>query len=115
MKKITLSFGLILSFGLSAAVPSVVWHVDAASPGGSGLLPTTAFRTIQEAVDVAHDGDVVEIAAGVYREQVTVADKRLTLRGAGRDLAVIDAGGRGGRSRSRARRRPVRSSRRCGS
>lgn len=90
MKKITLAFGLILSLGLSAA-PSVVWHVDAASPGGSGLLPTTAFRTIQEAVDVAHDGDVVEIAAGVYREQVTVADKRLTLRGAGRDLAVIDA------------------------
>lgn len=91
MKKITLAFGLILSLSLSAAVPSVVWHVDAASPGGSGLLPTTAFRTIQEAVDVAHDGDVVEIAAGVYREQVTVADKRLTLRGAGRDLAVIDA------------------------
>ena len=91
MKKIALAFGLILSFGLSAAVPSVVWHVDAASPGGSGLLPTTAFRTIQEAIDAAQDGDVVEIAAGVYREQVVVADKKISLRGAGRDLTVIDA------------------------
>jgi nitrous oxidase accessory protein len=39
-----------------------------------------AFTTIQAAIDVAVDGDLVEVGSGTYSENVVV-DKRITLRG----------------------------------
>ena len=81
---------------LLATSPAVTWYVDAkASPGGSGLNPAIAFTTIQAAVDVASSGDTVQIAAGVYRENVIVEGKSLTILGAGREATVIDANGSG--------------------
>jgi hypothetical protein len=41
------------------------------------------YSTIQAAVDAAGNGDRIEIAAGTYREQVTVNGKDITLQGAG--------------------------------
>ena len=41
------------------------------------------FDTIQDAVNAAVNGDTIEIAAGTYREQVTVNRKDLTIHGAG--------------------------------
>ena len=56
------------------------------SVGGEGA----SFGSIQEAIDAAKEGDVIEVRSGIYKENVLV-DKRLILRGRGNP--VIDAGG----------------------
>ena len=70
----------------------VTWYVDAsAAAGGSGLLPSEALATIQSAVDKAASGDTVQIAAGVYQENVVVEGKSLTIVGSGRENTILDA------------------------
>ncbi len=64
-------------------------------PVGPGQAPNTCrssgapCATIQHAVDVACPGDVVDVAAGTYPEQVEIA-KGITLRGAGSASTVIE-------------------------
>jgi hypothetical protein len=54
---------------------------------GAGQL----FTEIQAAIDAAADGDVIQIAAGTYREQVTVNGKDITIQGAGVGHTIIEA------------------------
>ena len=49
------------------------------------------YSTIQAAVDAAGNGDTIEIAAGTYREQVTVDGKNITIHGAGSDQTIIES------------------------
>jgi hypothetical protein len=49
------------------------------------------YSTIQAAVDAAGNGDRIEIAAGTYREQVTVDGKNITIHGAGSGQTIIEA------------------------
>ena len=57
--------------------------------------PGERVKTIAEAAKLAQDGDVVEIASGVYRGDVTTwLQKRLTIRGVGQSRPVLDAAGR---------------------
>ena len=49
------------------------------------------YSTIQAAVDAAGNGDTIEIAAGIYREQVTVDGKDITIHGAGSDQTIIES------------------------
>ena len=51
----------------------------------------TSFSKIQAAVDAAVNGDTIEIAAGTYREQVTVDGKDITIHGAGAGQTIIDS------------------------
>ena len=52
------------------------------------------LRTIAEAARIAQDGDVIEVAGGVYGGDVAVfTQKRLTIRGIG-DMPVLKANGR---------------------
>ncbi|WP_369058391.1 hypothetical protein ABOZ73_12045 [Caulobacter sp. 73W] len=48
------------------------------------------YATIQEAIDHAHDGDMIEVAAGVYNEKIIVDVDNLTIVGA--PGAVIKGG-----------------------
>lgn len=47
------------------------------------------FSTIQEAIDVAAEGDTIEIAAGTYNEVLIIEKDRITLQGDGQDSTVI--------------------------
>jgi Ca2+-binding RTX toxin-like protein len=60
-----------------------IWNV--------GTNPGDDYVHIQDAVNAAGDGDTIEIAAGTYREQVTVSGKSLTIHGAGTGQTIIEA------------------------
>jgi hypothetical protein len=49
------------------------------------------YSSIQLAVNAAQNGDTIEIAAGTYREQVTVTGKDITLHGAGTGQTIIES------------------------
>ena len=51
------------------------------------------YDTIQAAIDAAFDGVTIEVAAGIYRESLEIASKRLTLVGAGQDNTVLEGDG----------------------
>lgn len=52
------------------------------------------YTSIQNAVNDAHSGDIIEVSPGVYFENIYV-DKSIILRGIGDNLPIIDAGGNG--------------------
>jgi hypothetical protein len=56
----------------------------------SSLVVPTDFRTIQAAIDAAKPGDIVQVLAGRYTEQLRIG-KSLTIVGAGIDTTVIRA------------------------
>lgn len=71
------------------------FYVDAVNGDdwNDGGSPGAAFATIQKAIDVAGDGDVVNVYPGVYREQLHFQGKAITVQGAG-DAPVLEAPGR---------------------
>ena len=62
---------------------------------GSGqsflLVGSGGYATIQAAVDAAVNGDTILIAAGTYREQVSINGKDITLQGAGVGQTIIES------------------------
>lgn len=85
-----------LLFGFSSAVGLVVLSQMASAatlcvnPAGS----SGCTSTIGAAVAAAHSGDTIQVAAGDYKEEVTVMIS-LSLVGEGRDKVTIDATGKG--------------------
>ena len=67
----------------------MVFHVDCADGNDSntGLSRSTAFATIQTAVNAAIDGDIVMVWPGMYQEEVTFNRKAVILQSA--DAAAI--------------------------
>ena len=49
--------------------------------------------TIQAAIDSAGEGDIINIAAGIYNESLTISTNRITLQGASKESTIIDGGG----------------------
>ena len=83
----SVAFAAVVCYG--AAVDRYV------APTGSDIVGTNdcltqslPCLTIQHAVDVAVAGNVVNVAAGTYNEQVVIDNKDLTLQGAG-DTTVL--------------------------
>ena len=76
----------------SMSVGPLIFHVDGAngSDYNSGLSKSDAFATIQKAVDNTIDGDTVVVWPGLYREDVLVSGKAITLQSAD-EAAVVTA------------------------
>jgi hypothetical protein len=62
----------LLALLLLLGSTSVCAETLSVSPGG--------YTTVQAAVDAASDGDVIEIAPGIYAESVVIAGKNLTVQ-----------------------------------
>lgn len=65
---------------------------DEGGAGGDGSTIEVPgdHGTIQEAVDAAEPGDLILVAPGVYREEVSVETEDLVIRGLDRNEVVID-------------------------
>lgn len=72
----------------------IPWYIDAEMTTLAGnpvtnLTQNTGYTTIQAAIDAANAGDVIEVAAGTYNEQVIV-NKGISLIGNGASSTIID-------------------------
>ena len=66
------------------------WYVAPSGDDSNNCLsPETACRSITAAINKAWFGDVINLAAGVYVENIVI-DKSLTLSGAGKGSTIID-------------------------
>lgn len=66
---------------------------DGDAPVGTLFVPED-YNEIQEAIDVAVDGDVVCIAAGTYEENLEISRPGITIEGAGAGETILDGTGR---------------------
>lgn len=60
-----------------------------AAVAGTLHVPAT-YPTIQKGIDAAVNGDVVQVAAGVYKENIDLKGKAIIVQGAGRLKSIID-------------------------
>jgi len=70
--------------------------IEGLSPAiaGKTLKVPEGYRTIQSAIDTATTGDIIQVSAGTYRENIRLKEG-IILRGAGADTTTIDGGGKG--------------------
>src|SRR5262245_60739123 len=74
---------------LLGTATALLLHLPLAA-GATTLRVPSQFATIQAAVDAANPGDTIRVAAGVYREQVTIGAD-VTNVGAGEHRTIVRA------------------------
>jgi len=61
-------------------------------PGARVIAVPSDAATVQNAVDRARPGDIVEVSPGTYRESVKVTTDGIVIRGTDRNAVVLDGG-----------------------
>lgn len=61
-------------------------------PGARVIAVPSDAATVQDAVDDARPGDIVEVSPGTYRESVKVTTDGIVIRGTDRNAVVLDGG-----------------------
>ncbi|MCX7735691.1 MAG: T9SS type A sorting domain-containing protein [Candidatus Kapabacteria bacterium] len=93
MKKQISHLLLLLTVFLVSAgsIFATTYYVDGTTgnDANDGLTPATAFATIQYAINTASNGDVIQVAAATYNEDLTV-NKQLQIIGANKSTTIID-------------------------
>lgn len=78
-------------FSSRAGILAAFLLVPAGTLGADALLVPEQYATIGEAVDAAKNGDVIQVAAGVYAENVQIYYKRIAIRGEKKNgVTIID-------------------------
>ena len=75
---------LYTTFSIQFTVYNRTLFVNVAdgSDTNDGMSAATAFATIQKAIDVANDGDVITVARGTYTENINLLGKNIVLTSA---------------------------------
>jgi len=89
------STSLIISFLLLLTVFQTFLIHDAPPPPTTRIVPTTAYPTIQSAIDASGRGDIVQVNPGTYYEHLLVNVVNLKLKGTNKYTTIIDGSGTG--------------------
>jgi hypothetical protein len=94
------TFGLNLNLGVTGPssqyrqfpASAVAMPVTIVGTGAPLLVPST-YPTIQAAIDAAQKGNVVQVAPGVYHENLIWSNKAIAVVGAGASSTIVDGDG----------------------
>ena len=67
--------------------------LTAAVPARADVYTVNPGESIQAAIDVASNGDTINVAPGTYTETLTIAHKGIHIRGAGAGQTILDGTG----------------------
>ncbi len=83
-----------LLFGKRCIIPSLLLFFATATLAADLQVPSKQFPTIGSAISAANRGDSIHLAAGLFKENITL-DKALTLLGSPDNRSIIDGSGKG--------------------
>lgn len=79
---------------LPSVAASVLLSIGIGSRGEAAVITVSLGQSIQGAISVAANDDVILVGPGLYAEAITILDKRITLRSvAGPANTILDASG----------------------